>query len=150
MHSRRDFFALKKTRAFISLPYVKKNTHTCTKCEGYCVGVCDEGIIFKKEGGIPYLDFTNSGCVFCRKCAFVCQEEKKGVLDPAMEDKIVGKAKIDISSCLAYSKVVCLSCKDICNGFIKFSGMFYPEVLDDCNACGLCVSVCPQGAISIV
>ncbi|MDO7253915.1 4Fe-4S binding protein [Helicobacter cappadocius] len=150
MGSRRDFFSFKKTPSVINLPYIKGSIDVCTECRGYCVNACEESIIFKKEGEIPYLDFKNKGCIFCKKCAFVCEEKGKAVLNSLMENIIEGKAKIDVSLCLSYHQVICLSCQDVCKTSIKFSGMFYPEILNTCTACGLCVSICPQGAISIV
>lgn len=137
---------------FIPLPYQRFSSDFCKECSGECVEVCEEKIVFKIENGIPYLDFTQRGCIFCKKCAYICQENygQQSVLDALLEDKIKGIAKIDTLLCLAYHQIICSSCKDICDGSIKFAGFFYPEILVTCTSCGQCVKCCPQGAISIV
>ncbi|WP_180675718.1 4Fe-4S binding protein [Helicobacter sp. 11S03491-1] len=141
-----------KTPNVLFLPYEKNSSEFCAQCEGECVSVCEEKIIIKQKGAIPYLDFQSNGCIFCKKCAQICEEyhEEEGVLDSSLEDKILGRAEIMELSCFAYQGVICSSCKDICNGSIKFAGMFYPHVLETCTGCGLCISRCPQGSIQVI
>lgn len=145
-------FSNESKKSFIPLPYQSSSSDFCKECMGECVKACEEKIIFKAENGVPYLDFTQGGCTFCKKCAYICQEKhaQQSVLDVLLEDKIRGVAHIDMLGCLAYHQIICSSCKDACVGAIKFAGFFYPEILETCTSCGQCVKYCPQGAISIV
>lgn len=146
------FFKSKTKELPVFLPYQRASNDFCNECFGECTSVCKEEIIIKKVGIPPYLNFNTSGCVFCKKCAQVCYETygEESVLDPSLEDKIQAYARIDVLSCLAYHQVICSSCRDRCKDAIKFSGMFYPEVLETCTGCGLCVSACPKDSISIL
>ncbi|PAF44433.1 4Fe-4S binding protein [Helicobacter sp. 11S02596-1] len=148
--SLRHFFRSKSPLVF--LPYQRNSSDFCMQCLGECVDVCAEGIIIKKDEAVPYLDFATNGCVFCKKCAQICEATygENSVLDPSLEDKINARAKIDVIGCLAYHQVICSACKDICDGAIRFSGMFYPEILESCTGCGKCERVCPKDAINIV
>ncbi|SQH71867.1 4Fe-4S binding protein [Helicobacter mustelae] len=52
-------------------------------------------------------------------------------------------------TCLAYQKVICYACKDICREHISFQGLFFPEILPSCIGCDRCEAICPQNAISL-
>ncbi|MCE3038162.1 4Fe-4S dicluster domain-containing protein [Helicobacter anatolicus] len=56
-------------------------------------------------------------------------------------------ATINPLSCLAYHKIICYSCKDICKEHISFQGLFFPEILPSCDGCEKCLHLCPQNAI---
>lgn len=168
MLSRRELFsrftmagATKETQSFVPLPPYNFNrslfSKFCLECAKDCVRacseVCKEGIL-KIFEGIPYVDFTQEGCLLCQECAKVCsydvlelrEEERK---NPNWNFKI----EISADKCLAYHKTLCNSCKDICRGvndkkdIIHFTGLFYPEITENCTNCGFCISVCPTYAI---
>ncbi|RDU72638.1 hypothetical protein CQA57_06645 [Helicobacter anseris] len=58
-------------------------------------------------------------------------------------------ASINPLTCLAYHKTICYSCRDICREYIHFSGLFFPEISQDCTGCNKCLELCPQNAISL-
>lgn len=58
-------------------------------------------------------------------------------------------AVINPLTCLAYHKIVCYTCKDICREYISFQGLFFPEISADCTACGKCLNLCPQDSIAL-
>lgn len=58
-------------------------------------------------------------------------------------------AVINPLTCLAYHKIVCYTCKDICREYISFQGLFFPEISLDCTACGKCLNLCPQDSIAL-
>ena len=120
----------------------------CINCEGLCGTVCEENIIFIQEDSTPKLDFTNSGCTYCDKCAEVCPKE---VLKLENKKNIDIKLEIDVLSCLSWNQTMCFSCKDPCiDNAIDFLAMFRPSINDKCTSCGFCVKVCPTNAIKII
>jgi dihydropyrimidine dehydrogenase (NAD+) subunit PreA len=68
-------------------------------------------------------------------------------LKPAKELQVVpGKAVIDVDICTG-----CLKCVGLahCDAIVEADGM--PQVIpEECVACGICIGVCPVGAISVV
>lgn len=56
-------------------------------------------------------------------------------------------ADINPLSCLAYHKTICYSCRDVCREYIHFSGLFFPEISQDCTGCKKCLDICPHNAI---
>jgi len=127
----------------------ESNLSLCLECEGVCAKECEEGIIVILEDKTPSLDFSNSGCTFCDKCALVCEAD---VLRLEYKSHVKVKIEIDKLKCMSWSKSICFSCKDPClDNAIKFHGMFYPEIIDDkCTSCGFCIKYCPTDAIKIV
>jgi ferredoxin-type protein NapF len=140
-----------KTVKIIRPPYISKESDfaLCSECDGKCALSCEEDIIVIQEDKTPCLDFSNSGCTFCDKCAEVCE---KGVLKLEAKSNVDVKIEIDKLKCMSWSKNICFSCKDPClDNAIEFSGMFYPEIIaEKCTSCGFCIKYCPTEAIKIV
>ena len=154
--ARRNFFKAKSihTKSAMRLPYViDENTfmEKCTQCED-CITACPEHIIVKGDGGFPEIDFSRGECTFCNKCVDVCEAPlfKKTDAEPAFDLHIEIK-----SNCLALNQVVCRSCEDSCETeAISFkylqSSIPQPQILlDSCNGCGACISMCPQSSIEL-
>lgn len=119
----------------------------CIECEGLCSTVCEENIIVIQEDLTPKLDFSNSGCTYCDKCAEICPTD---VLKIENKRNIDVKIEIDILSCLSWNQTMCFSCKDPCfYDAIDFLAMFRPNINDNCVSCGLCIKTCPTNAIKI-
>lgn len=131
-------------------PYTgeKSDFNLCRSCEGSCVIKCEENVLFRDRNGIPYIEFKNSGCTFCKECLNACQY---GVLNNPENEMIHAITTINQSSCLAWNKTMCFSCKDYClEDAIKFMGLFNPQVIaSKCTNCGFCVVSCPVKAIEI-
>ena len=153
-HSRRSLFRGKRNVELPLRPPWSLDetafTDACERCDK-CVDVCDEGILFRGSAGFPEVDFTKGECTFCGDCAKACPSA-------AISPKTVSEPwsyKVTIeASCLSKQGVVCQSCKDECEPraikLIWDSAIPVPEIqLDDCTACGACVSVCPSNAISV-
>lgn len=134
-----------------NMPYATSElSEVCTQCKQIpCISHCPENIITLNPDNLPTLDFSKSGCVFCGKCVDVCFEHngEHGGFEIQREQTQV-RMKISATSCLAWNKSICYSCKDVCPQEIKYIGMFYPEILS-CNGCGLCISRCPSDAIKM-
>ena len=142
---------INRFKKWIPLPYCKdSNTlESCKKCNNNpCISICPTNIIIKEENRI-YLDFKDSGCIFCKKCAEICQSHSLGLLDLSLENYINAKISLNEAKCLAWNKTICSYCADVCdNKSIKFNAMLYPEILESCTKCGMCQSVCPKEAIT--
>ena len=152
--NRRDFFKTfsnllnpKKESLLIRPPYTLDSFSECLNCEGNCKDVCEESIIKIDENKSPYLDFSQSGCTFCKECANACSNEVLSLNNP---HTIKAKVEIDSTTCLSWHSTMCFSCKDSCiYNSIKFLGLFRPEIKKSCVGCGFCISICPVDAISI-
>ena len=152
---RREFFAQllspkrpKEEERFPFVPYYKDEAdfEKCKECEAKpCVTACEESIIVIQDDK-PVLDFSKSGCTFCDACAEACE---MGVIEKEYK-RTLPRLTIDMLGCLAWQKTICSMCKDVClDSAIRFTGLFNPEITDDCTGCGFCVGVCPTGAIKI-
>lgn len=136
---------------FVQPPYFQnvEDFEKCIECDTKdCATVCEEEIILFNDKGIPYLDFSKSGCTFCDECAIVC---KSNVLNVDSRKDIQARLKIDIIKCMSWNQTMCFSCKDPClDNAIEFIGMFRPEIdFNKCTSCGFCMGVCPSDAITI-
>jgi len=150
--TRRNFFrrAVSPFKSFIYPPYFEKKEDflNCYNCESKeCQKACEESIIIINDE-YPILNFKKSGCTYCDKCAEACTLD---VLKKENKKEINAEFIINPKKCLAWDKIICVSCQDICEEFaIIYNGMFNPVIdTEKCTACGFCVSVCPNDAIEI-
>lgn len=121
----------------------------CINCNNECVTFCEESIIILDENKTPILDFSNSGCTYCDKCALNCPND---VLQVEFKKRIEASIEIDILKCLSWHNTMCFSCKDPClDDAINFLAMFRPSIDSQvCTSCGFCIKVCPADAIKII
>jgi len=147
--NRRDFFkkiTLNKAE-YIRPPYHKENElfNNCIHCSGKCKEACEENIIEIAPDKTPYIDFQKGGCTFCKKCFDFCD---LGVLNFGEKKRIAAYFKIEPKKCLAWVKIVCNSCLDVCNDkAITFNNLFNPSINNQCVGCGFCLVSCPVSAI---
>ena len=98
---------------------------SCTQCD-FCLISCPEGAI-RKEGGVYRVD--EAKCTLCRLCAEVCP--RGAIQMPQLE------GCVDCGYCRRFFE---------CPALIQGEGRV--EVDEGiCVQCGLCLYVCPQGAI---
>ena len=128
-------------------------TEHCLDCPHPCVSACEPGIIRlhptdHEQAGIPYLDFSQSGCTFCQACVEACPMD----IDAAVGDRpVLGTAQLDRSTCIAWDDVICMACFNRCDyQAISTEHQRRAQVnADACNGCGMCVSACPVNALGI-
>ena len=141
----------KKAQEIIRPPYYKDidafDTE-CLNCDGKCATLCQEQIIIIGEDKTPRLDFTSNGCTYCDDCATACEYDVLHIEDKQLIDAGI---RINESTCMSWSGVMCFSCKDPCLEYaIDFKAMFMPTINQDkCTSCGFCISRCPSYAIDI-
>ncbi len=134
----------------------------CIRCEK-CYEVCPRKVITPAhvEYGLlgmraPTMYYQESYCDFCLeenggtpRCASVCPTGALELAEGAdYTNTFIGKALIDTYQCLAYRTTACRTCYDNC----PFGAIVLDEtiqslplplvVLDKCNGCGACQSVC--------
>ena len=125
----------------------------CTRCDA-CLGACPTGLLRRGGDGFPVADFSAAACTLCGDCARACTP---GALsrdgDPWLFMAVVGEA------CLAYRRVECRVCGDVCQvtdaDAIHFhpvlGGVPRPEIdAAACTGCGACLAPCPTSAITRV
>ena len=119
---------------------------SCTRC-GDCITACPEAILFKDDGGFPYVDVSQSGCTFCGDCVAVCET---GALVEGQE--WLWNAEVS-KTCLSQNGVHCRACQDHCDEraihFQLAPGGRAVLHLDAslCTGCGFCVAPCPVDAL---
>ena len=125
----------------------------CTRC-GECIKACPLNIIHEGRGKFPVLDFSVSGCDFCRECVAVCAPKAlnyDSTIDPSPWDLT---ATI-LPTCLSLNAVICRSCGEVCDeraiSFkLETGGVARPILaVDSCTGCGECFAVCPIKSIEI-
>lgn len=126
---------------------------SCRDCHHPCVDACETGVIQLHAAdhalkGLPYLAFTQAGCNFCGACVTVCP------LPIPKDDQAppnIGLAQLNQTRCLAWNKVVCMSCRFACDVNAIHMTSIHPPTINEaqCTGCGNCISVCPQQAISL-
>ncbi|MCG6867668.1 MAG: 4Fe-4S dicluster domain-containing protein [Gammaproteobacteria bacterium] len=128
---------------------------TCGDCSAPCRSACPEDVIRIHApdhalAGTPYLSFDGAGCTYCGDCARACPIEG---LDPdSSRPPDIGAASLDSGQCLAWNRVICMSCGHACGQrAIRFDRRSRPSIdASRCNGCGRCVGVCPGHAIEVV
>ena len=127
----------------------------CRKCEEVCpydtiqMGHGEWGV----KMGTPFIYPREIPCYLCMKCPQVCPT---GALEPITDKREVkmGVAKIDISTCLPYSGIICRACFERCPIYreaIILKDELYPVVVGEkCVGCGICENVCPNDPPSII
>lgn len=120
----------------------------CNGC-GDCIAACPEAILFKDQGGFPYVDVSQNGCTFCNDCIDACETG-------ALTEGRGWNWKAEISDdCLSSKGVHCRACQDFCDErAIRFQLVpgGHADLKFDaatCTGCGFCVAPCPVDAISL-
>ena len=124
----------------------------CRGCGRPCGSACEQGIIeFHPEehadAGTPYLNFYTGGCTFCEACVEACPAN----ISIDAQSLPLRTAILDEQRCLAWSDVICLSCKGLCpEHAIVWDRRMRPGIdAKRCSGCGGCVGACPAQAIDI-
>nr|WP_216602188.1 ferredoxin-type protein NapF [Vibrio pectenicida] len=152
--SKRNLLSQRKQEStFLHLPWLSQPssfTDLCTRCSK-CIEACETQIIVKGDGGFPKVDFSVGECTFCHQCADICAEP---IFSPTIGKPWAAKAVIN-SNCLAKQNIDCRTCGDSCEPMaitfqLAIGKVGQPIVnLDECNACGACVSICPASSIDV-
>jgi ferredoxin-type protein NapF len=125
----------------------------CQGCTHPCVSACEEGIIRLHPAdhalsGTPYLDFGDAGCTFCQACVTACPLQ---IEITAADRPRIGTAFLNQEVCIAWNDVICMACQGHCD-YQAISTEYQRRArvdTDRCTGCGMCVSICPVGALSI-
>lgn len=136
----------------------------CVRC-GSCVHACPSHIIqsYRQTNDLrlwftPTIDFSSGYCIDdCTHCGTVCPS---GALQPFSKDKkkelVIGKATLDIRSCLLQQQQECDRCVASCSYdaiHITHAGSLFdtfPVISSDvCVGCGACAAICPEQCFTI-
>jgi ferredoxin-type protein NapF len=124
----------------------------CRACEQHCLSACMQRIVRihpedHRLAGLPYLDFTETGCTFCGDCSEVCP------LDISTISRVqrLGTARILQDQCLAWNGIICMSCISACRFDALSMDPQRRPVIDaaHCTACGFCIGRCPVQAVAV-
>jgi ferredoxin-type protein NapF len=128
----------------------------CPACTHPCMTACEPGIIRLHPAdhtlaGVPWLDFQAAGCTFCGACVEACPID-----DAALERSgplpRIGEITLNRTTCLAWNGVICQSCLGRCEvraiTLDRQRRVHADATL--CNGCGMCVTACPAGALSVM
>jgi ferredoxin-type protein NapF len=125
----------------------------CQRCDA-CLQVCDPGILRRGDGGYPQVDFLRGGCTFCAACVAVC--EPGALRGNTADADSAWRATVDIgASCLSRQGITCRTCGDRCPRRailfrLQTGGRAEPQwTAADCDGCGVCLAVCPTGAVQV-
>ncbi len=127
---------------------------SCECCDD-CIKACPEQILVRGRAGFPQVEFDRGGCSFCADCLDACKGRAlKGDRSDAQSawriSVIVGEG------CLSARGIICRSCGDVCDEDairfrLRLGGVALPELDQElCNACGACISKCPEQVINLL
>lgn len=133
-------------------PWHQQVQEQCGRCEQECAASCPQDIIklhpdTHTHAGTPWLDFSVTGCTFCRECAEACPS----IDDYKKDSPYIGDLLFATESCLTWNKVFCMSCLGKCDVSALTLDESRRLVLNNdlCNGCGMCVHTCPVSAMAI-
>lgn len=125
-------------------------TDRCTRCED-CLDQCPESIIVRGSGGLPEVNFNLGACTFCGACVDACTTDAlTTAIQPAWQLRLVVE-----DSCLAHNRVLCQTCRDVCDvsaiTFTPRAGEVPVPLVDQeaCTGCGACIGACPSNALRL-
>lgn len=153
---RRGFFRrLAGVKSLIRPPGAIGDEEFFAKCDGCgaCVTSCPQEIVMIGDDGQASVRFSANGCVFCGRCADVC-DRGAIVSTKNYSQHWPWQARIT-QNCLEAKGVMCRGCEASCeHESIRFrpalGGKSTVSIQSDiCTGCGFCVSSCPVGAIEI-
>jgi ferredoxin-type protein NapG len=124
---------------------------TCERCRA-CADACPHGVISHfgasagPREGTPFLDPNTAPCRWCgdMDCIRACPS---GALAFGPEERVepIGKAELDLETCLTSQGILCDSCAVACPPNVRAIKIVnrQPQLdWDRCTGCGLCVWFC--------
>ena len=156
---------IKEDRIVLRPPSARKDSTfytSCLRC-GNCVDVCPTSIIQLDQSldnilswHTPQLNYSKGYCLSdCVKCGQVCPS---GALAPfSVGDKkslLVGKAQLDLFTCLLTKNKECDRCKSVCDyraiSIVHERLKSYIQIDENkCVGCNACALICPENAIVV-
>ena len=131
---------------------------TCERCHK-CVEVCPDdviGLLGPAAGpaeNTPVLEPDSAPCRWCTDlhCVDSCPS---GALQYGPHDRVapIGKAVLDLATCLTAEGIACDECAAVCPSDIRAIAMvgMKPQLVEErCVGCGLCSYHCPSTPTSI-